>query len=204
MEKRDRKSIAEKRRTEILEAFYRCVRKYGLHRASNRKLAEEADIQLSSLHHYFKNRDEMIEELVKRVIEEDVVRGRAYVKQKKRLDSIIKYIFDPTVLVGRHKGVFYDFWSEAFRNEKIRETLAREIRFRREEAMKYLREAGIARGMSLAETKQVANIVLALHEGAEYLWTMDPENVSLKRITELTKGFIQSCGTREGKRKKEP
>ena len=59
-----RKSIAKQRRAEICDAFLRCARREGLYRASNRKIAREAGISLSMLHHYFKSREEMIEEFV--------------------------------------------------------------------------------------------------------------------------------------------
>ncbi|MBI5116118.1 TetR/AcrR family transcriptional regulator [Candidatus Poribacteria bacterium] len=206
MKKSERKSIAKKRRAEILEAFHRCIMKYGLHKASNRKLAEEAGIQLSSLHHYFGNRNRIVEELIKHLIEEDIDRGKAlgnqYGSSKERFDNMIRYLFDPSVLLGRHGGIFYDFWSEAFRNEKIRGTFRMEIESIREVITTHIRDSGIAPGISRVEIKELANVLIALHEGTEYLWNMDPENVSPKNSANLAKRFIEAYAKERGKRKK--
>lgn len=63
-----RPSLAKQRKSEILEAFGRCVARYGLEGSSLEKIAEEAGMKRSILRHYIGNRDELIEELAQKVI----------------------------------------------------------------------------------------------------------------------------------------
>ena len=63
-----RKSLANERKAEILDAFERCVVRYGLEGASLEKIAEEAKMKRSILRHYIGNRDELIEALIERIV----------------------------------------------------------------------------------------------------------------------------------------
>ena len=55
-----RKSMADENRLKIVQAFYKCVVNEGFAKSSIRKVAKEAGVLPSTLHHYFKDRNEMI------------------------------------------------------------------------------------------------------------------------------------------------
>ena len=55
-----RPNLTEVRTAEILDAFERCVARYGLEGSSLERVAEEAGVKRSILRHYIGNRDEMI------------------------------------------------------------------------------------------------------------------------------------------------
>ncbi len=63
-----RPSLAEQRTVEILDAFERCVGRYGLHGSSLDRIAEVAGMKRSILRHYVGNRDELVLALARRVI----------------------------------------------------------------------------------------------------------------------------------------
>lgn len=63
-----RPSLAEQRKAEILDAFGRCVARFGLEGSSLERIAEEAGMRRSILRHYIGNRDELIEALAEKVI----------------------------------------------------------------------------------------------------------------------------------------
>jgi len=75
--------MAKQRRAQIIDAFYRCIKRDGLQNASTRRIAEEAGVKPSILHHYFKDRDEMIEELVKNVVDDLTTRYSAEISRYK-------------------------------------------------------------------------------------------------------------------------
>ncbi|MCF8069491.1 MAG: TetR/AcrR family transcriptional regulator [Desulfobacterales bacterium] len=62
MAKIERKSIAEIRKEEIILAFINVVAEKGFSKATTREIAKAADCSLGMLHHYFKNKDQMIRE----------------------------------------------------------------------------------------------------------------------------------------------
>ncbi|MEM8953504.1 MAG: TetR/AcrR family transcriptional regulator [Verrucomicrobiota bacterium] len=64
-----RPDLTAVRTPQILDAFARCVARYGLEGASLEQIAEEAGVKRSLLRHYLGNRDEMIVALAERVVE---------------------------------------------------------------------------------------------------------------------------------------
>ena len=64
-----RKSLAGERTEQILDAFERCVVKYGLEGSSLEKIGEEAGMKRTILRHYIGNRKDLIHALCDRVVE---------------------------------------------------------------------------------------------------------------------------------------
>ena len=62
-----RKSLAPRRREEILQAVELCIRQRGLAGASFARIAELAGVQPSLIAHYFGSRDGLLDALVERV-----------------------------------------------------------------------------------------------------------------------------------------
>ena len=65
-----RKSVKTQRSKEILEAFERCISKWGLDGASLERIATESAIKRPALRHFIGNRDELIIALVKSMVSE--------------------------------------------------------------------------------------------------------------------------------------
>ncbi|MEM1227850.1 MAG: TetR/AcrR family transcriptional regulator [Planctomycetota bacterium] len=63
-----RPSLVAKRTTEILDAFERCVARFGIEGSSLDRIAEEARMQRSILRHYVGNREDLVRALAQRVI----------------------------------------------------------------------------------------------------------------------------------------
>jgi len=190
-----RKSLAKQRRAQIIEAFYRCIVRSGLQKASTREIAKEASLQPSILHHYFKDRDEMIEELVKNIVEDISARYIAeihrYTNPRTRFNKAMDFLYGPALINEEHGSFFYDCWAEAKRNEKVRESFARLYRRFREAIVDLLVETGQASGLSSAEIKEIASVVVAVQDGLSLQWDMDPKSVSLKRMAGLTKRLVK-------------
>jgi len=65
-----RKSLAKERREQLLDAFERCIVKYGLEGTSLEQVAEEAGMTRSIIRHYIGNRDELVNALIERIIQQ--------------------------------------------------------------------------------------------------------------------------------------
>lgn len=63
-----RKSLANERQEQILDAFEVCIRQYGLDGSSLEKIAEEAGVKRAIIRHYIGNRDDLIAAAVSRII----------------------------------------------------------------------------------------------------------------------------------------
>jgi len=63
-----RKSIAEIRKEEIIEAFFKVVSEKGFAKATIREVANVAGCNHGMLHHYFENKEAIIESAVEHVM----------------------------------------------------------------------------------------------------------------------------------------
>lgn len=190
-----RKSLAKERRAQILDAFYRCITKQGLHKASIREIAREAGVQPSILHHYFKDRDEMIEELVKDTVEKISVQYLAEIDRYKdprvRFNKAVDFLFGPDMINKEGFGFFYDCWAEARRNRKVHGSFTKLYHRFRQAIIHILIETNKSAGLSPAELRELATIVVAIQDGVSIQWDMDQQNVSLKKMIRLTKRLIE-------------
>jgi len=205
MAKRGRKSIAKERRSQILDAFHRCAVRSGLEKASLREVAEEAGLPVSNLHHFFKNRDEMVSELNKRIVGgifEDLSAETGDVKESPaRLGKIFSFLFSPKAQKLEDGSLYYDLWSLAHRSKAVRRTFQNQIREQREVIFEMLLETSTMSGLSKTDKKEIANIIIALVEGSYYVMDMDHENVSPKRMARLTRRFLELYAEDKGREK---
>ena len=192
--KRGRKSIATERRAQILDAFCSCAIRNGLEKASLRVVAEEVGFPVSVLLHYFKSRDQMISELVKRRVNEILDDLRAEIHEIKdpedRFEKIIDYCFSLKTQRLEGESLFYDSCSSAHRSDTIRETFRKQVSSQRQDFVDILSETSKFAVLSEEEKQDIANLVIALVEGTFYVLDMDGENVSLQNMANLLKRFM--------------
>ncbi|MGY0219603.1 TetR/AcrR family transcriptional regulator [Endozoicomonadaceae bacterium StTr2] len=65
-----RPSKKEERTEQVLQAFQRCVARYGLEGSSLERIAEESGLQRSLVRHFVGNRNDLIQRLAVRVVEQ--------------------------------------------------------------------------------------------------------------------------------------
>ena len=195
MAKRGRKSIAGERRAQILDAFHLCAVRKGLEQASLREVAEEAGLPVSNLHHFFKNRDEMVSELNKRIVTGIIDQLRTAVLHEKEphkhFQKSIDFLFSPKTQKLEDGCLYYDFWSLAHRSKTVRQTFKNQIREQRASFVEELLGTDTFTALSKNDKKEIANILIALVEGAFYILDMDGDNVSPKRMARMMGRFLE-------------
>jgi len=205
MAKRGRKSIAGERRAQILDAFHLCAVRKGLEQTSLREVAEEAGLPVSNLHHFFKNRDEMVSELNKRIITGIVNQLRtAMLHEKdshKRYQKSIDFLFSPKAQKLEDGCLYYDFWSLAHRSKAVRRTFEKQIREQRAGFVEELLGTDVFSTLSINDKKEIANILVALVEGTFYILDMDGGNVSPRRMARLTGRLLELYADEKGREK---
>ena len=195
MAKRGRKSIAKERRAQILDAFRTCAVRSGLEKASLREIAEEAGLPVSNLHHFFKNRDEMVSQLEEQIVGGIMEDLRAEFGDEedpqRRFRKSIDLLFSPKAQKLEDGCLYYDLWSLAHRSARLRRTFRNQIRDQRKLFLEEFLEVDGFGALSKAEMREIANIMLALVEGTFYILDMDAENVSPKRMARITRRFLE-------------
>ena len=190
-----RKSIADERRTQIIQGFYQCVVNQGVASASIRKIAAEAGVLPSTLHHYFKSRDEIIEEAVvyftDKIFESFLEKITPYTDAGIRLSKGIEFIFSKGMINAEHTGFFLECCVAARHNDRIRHTIADLFaRFRRA-IMEHLNDLPGFACLEERQKKLCASMIVALHEGIELQWFADPEAICLEDALNTTWELIQ-------------
>ncbi len=64
-----RPSMKAERLEQILQAFYRCVARFGLEGSTLERIAEESGLQRSLVRHFAGNREDLVQQLAERVVE---------------------------------------------------------------------------------------------------------------------------------------
>ena len=91
-----RKSLASERTSQILDAFERCIVQYGLEGATLKRIAKEAGVKLSMIHHYIGNRDMLVKSMVKRFIDtyrHDFQAWLSALPEQNRLSALLDLYF---------------------------------------------------------------------------------------------------------------
>ena len=190
-----RKSIANERRDQIVEAFYRCTVSQGLAASSIRKIAEEARVQPSTLHHYFNNRDEIIEEAV--VYFTDMIfkdfnnQMKSLNKPGDTLSKGIEFIFSKGMINSDYTGFFLECCVAARNNENIRKTLALLFNRFREAIQDHLEQMDGFSKLSSNDKHMLSALIVALHEGIELQWFADETAIRPDQALETTFQLIR-------------
>ncbi len=189
-----RKSMADENRLKIVQAFYRCVVNEGFAKTSIRKVAKEAGVLPSALHHYFKDRDEMISETVdyftKLASEGFVYRENQKATIDERLSEGLEYIFSSAMINDEHTGFFLECMAEARHNPKVRSSIAKLFSYFREVIISQLNVHKAFMPYDDAQKKVFASMIIAMHEGIELQWFADSDAVSLKDSLDFTKTIM--------------
>ena len=57
--------------------------------------------------------------------------------------------------------------------------------------IKLLAETGKSAGLTAAQTKELATMIVAIQDGVALQWDMDPTNINLKIMSRMTKRLIE-------------
>ncbi len=190
-----RKSLADERRSQIVKALYQCISKHGLQKSTVKRIAQEAGVQSGILHHYFKDRDEIIEEMVDTFVDDISVRYLAEISRCKnpqtRFNRAVDFLFSPYAMSDENTAFFYDCWAEGRRNEKVRRSFTKYYQRFRNGMIRLLTETGKSAGLTSARTKELATMIVAIQDGVSLQWDMDPSNINLKNMSRMTKRLIE-------------
>ena len=98
-----RPSLKEQRTEEILDAFARCVARYGVEGSTLERIAEEAGVQRPILRHYIGNKDELIVALgarIERTFDAATDELFEMLPETGRVDWLVEALFHPESQTG--------------------------------------------------------------------------------------------------------
>ncbi len=190
-----RPSLKEVRSEEILDAFMRCVARYGLDGSTTERIADEAGVGRPLLRHYLGNRDHMVSALLAHVIERfERLSAELFdaLPQSGRMDALLEKLFVDRDHAPENAAVFQALVAASERHPVLRKPLlsfvtdfetrvAREIRRERAGASDAICDviaAGIAaiyfNTAAVAPLKPASNWLATQHRAARLLLEQVP------------------------------
>jgi AcrR family transcriptional regulator len=122
-----RKSIAPQRQEEILDAFERSIERHGFGGSSTRHIAEEAKMKQPIIAHYFGNKKELVDALVRRIMDDYVLRMQKALGKTSgavRVKRLLDFLFGPGLLGNKTKrNLIGQLLAAAINDERLREQM---------------------------------------------------------------------------------
>ena len=121
-----RPSLAHIRTEELLDAFTRCVARYGLDGSTLERISEEANVGRPLLRHYLGNREQMVEKLIAHVMAKFDAMTKAlyaHLPQQDRIEALLDILFSDAAHEGDNAAVFQALVAASDRYPEMAEKL---------------------------------------------------------------------------------
>lgn len=181
-----RKSIAEIRKEEIIEAFFEVVSKNGFAKATIRQIANVAGCNHGMLHHYFPNKEAIIQSAVSHIMtiyRAELLEGLSrYDSAADQLRFIIPWFFDLDRFNLKLSRAWVGFWAIAKDEASVSEALQECYRDVRNVFIDIINRGIKAGEFRKVNAKVTANVILAALEGSTMLWVVDTDEISVESM----------------------
>ena len=124
---RFKRETPAKRRADLIQAAIRCLSAGGMSAFKLERIAAEAGVSLGLMSHYFTDKDELLREVYRAALYEDVNRKIGELRDKgacgtsaARLCRIVDAIIDPDYLKPSNLTVWLALWGEIVVNPDLR------------------------------------------------------------------------------------
>jgi AcrR family transcriptional regulator len=194
-----RKSIAEIRKTEIIEAFLRIVAEKGLGKATVREIAAEAGCSHGMVRHYFGNKDSMVLEVLDYVIAEYKSNFQIRISQHKTAVDRLKFLMSWWVDRGKFDvdwgWTLMEIWVYSKDNPTVFKALQDYYDLARGTITGIIRDGIRSQEFRDVDPAITADLILADLDGLIRLWYVNPEKMALEqmaeRATELFEEYLK-------------
>lgn len=190
-----RRSVAPIRKEQILDGLYRSIVAKGFLNTSITDISKKGRVARGIIHYYFKNKDEMLSELMKKLSNNYVSGLKKYISRFNspidKLNAFIDYhlLRDESDLYDL-TAVWVEYWGQSIRNK----TVNRIIFELQDGIRKILREIikdGIDNGYFIdGNYDAVSAILLGVIEGTMLQWRVRRDAVNLKDLYNELKKII--------------
>ena len=184
------------RRSQLIRAAYKVVGEKGYSDFTIKDIAEEAGLSNGLLHYYFKNKEDLLFNLL---------RGMN-AKLKDQLNKTLKVLTEPQdkllafcdeafALVDKEKAYFYvliDFWAQMNHDNRIRQANVKLFRSYRDEITTILKEGETKGVFKVVDVQLTSVIIISLIQGTIIQYIIDNESFDYREYTGRVKEQIFS------------
>jgi len=187
MNERSKSDIINLRRNQLTRAAYKVVGQKGYYDFTIRDIAREAGLSTGLVHYYFKNKEDLLLNLLKEINRNMLVGlNRAITKTDDPRDKLTIFMLQAFGLVESEKDYFYiviDFWSQVNKNDRMKRANVKLFKSYREEVSKILKE-GYDQGYFVKmDIEFTAAVIISILQGLIIQYVIDTNAFNYEEIT---------------------
>ena len=183
-----RPRLGPERLGEVLQAAMAVFARAGFHQARMEDIAREAGLAKGTLYLYFKNKDDLIAAILRRLFSgelralEDLQAADAPARE--RLLTLTRRLADELRRLSLLLPIWFEFYALAARQKGVRQFFKEYFAAYRAPLAALIGQ-GIARGEFRAvDAEEAAVTLIALYEGLTLLWAIDAQSVAVETTPE--------------------
>lgn len=177
-----RKSNAEAKRNEIVQALYACLSEKGHEKVTTKEIALQAGMAPGAIHYYFKSKDEIVACLMEHLTEKYQAVFAEKLQELSNSNDLLKdisnFLCDEFVFDQELNRVFYNLVQMGFESQVVTKSL-------RELMENYRAQGNLYFQQFYSPIENAGYLVVALIEGLALQWMIDPDNEREKEIRNL-------------------
>jgi AcrR family transcriptional regulator len=185
-----RKSIAHKRREQILWALYDCLSEKGHEKVTINTIAAQAKLSPGIIHYYFKNKDEIVSVLAEAIIKKygdifDLRLNEAGLNEQP-IDILIDFLVD-IILDHPLNHAFYNMVQMSFEREQLQTVMQTMLDSYRNKLSEAIIKSGANRDNPL-----LGAALVAVTEGTTLQVLMDPRAFKRDDVRQIISAAVKN------------
>ncbi len=177
MNERSKSDIINLRRAQLTRAAYKVVGQKGYYDFTIRDIAREAGLSTGLVHYYFKNKEDLLLNLLKEINRNMlVVLNKAISASDDPKEKLNIFMHQAFNLVRDEKDYFYiviDFWTQVNKNDRMKRANTKLFKSYRDEISKILRE-GIEKGVFMKmDVDYTSAVIISIIQGMIIQYVID-------------------------------
>jgi TetR/AcrR family transcriptional regulator, fatty acid metabolism regulator protein len=201
MNERNKSDIINLRRNQLTRAAFKVVGQKGYYDFTIRDIAREASLSTGLVHYYFKNKEDLLLNLLKEINKNMlVILNRSISKAddpREKLNIFMRQAFD---LVENEKDYFYivmDFWTQVNKNDRMKRANIKLFRSYREEISKILKE-GIEQGVFVKmDVDYTSAVIISIIQGLIIQFVIDNNAFDYKEFSKKVMKHVNDLVSKE-------
>ena len=177
----------EERRAALVEAALRVMVRGGLGAGTTRAIVAEAGMSLASFHYAFSSRDELLSELVRRVIGREFSAATAQMRPDEGLAGCLRQAaagyLEHLEREPGHEQLLLELTLHALRNPALRGLAREQYRGYTDAATRLLEQAAELTGERWRRpVPELARLLITLVDGATTTWLVDRDTAATRAV----------------------
>lgn len=190
----------EKRRSDLIDAAIRCLSEGGMSALRMERVAAKAGVSLGLVSHYFASKDELLTEVYRRALYEDVNRKIVELEEQpstggdaphaQRLRRMLDTIIDPAYLRPANLTAWLALWGEIVVNPALRRTHRTLYRHYMDALARLIAAVAIERRREV-DAAEVARNLQAMIDGLFLERALDRQALDHADLRKATYGYLE-------------